>query len=615
MKDQYTVAHYMKDRLEELGLDRMFGVAGNYTAALLDTILAEDHPQISISGCANELTAGYAADAYARYKGIGAVFVTYSVGAFIALNPISGSFVEKAPVVLINGAPTNKEDSMEKNAGLLYSHTTGYQFVDIHMFRPVTAAAERITNGRQAPFQIDSALTALLSQKRPVYFEITEDVWRVPCSKPQGKLQSGSQAIISNRTADLDKAVAETMAIITKELSMLTKAPDKKREVIFWAGVEIQRYGLQEKFLHLLQIVNRLAGLTDFPIGFVTSPLSKSVISENNPYFKGCVTMTREKIDALVGETGCVIGIGAWTIGKDVHNQNIRSESTIFASHGGVLAGAQYIPMVPLEDYIDALTQAFIDLAKEKLAALKALEIKRPTIHALNLRSAQAIPMTYNLFFKDLENFVAEEHIVVADAGFPLIGAQSVHIPSRNGFVGQAAWLSIGYSVGAATGIKCANPDKRILVVVGDGAFHETAQAMSDHMANEHNTVIFLMNNGTYGIEQYIVNPNPYRETPVQYPEKPKSSDLQNHIYPYNKLPSWNFMAFAETFGAKGIKVETTEDMQSAMQTITEHPEDRFLVEVCLPANDSPGQLSTSAMDEVGEDEIDNPNWPPAGKF
>jgi indolepyruvate decarboxylase len=135
-----TVASYLKTRLEQLGLDHIFGVAGNYTAAFLDTILADESSPIIISGNANEICAGYAADAYARIKGIGALYVTYSVGAFSLLNAIAGSFVEQGPVVLINGAPTNKEDSTEKQAGLLYSHTTGYQFVDIHMFRPVTAA-------------------------------------------------------------------------------------------------------------------------------------------------------------------------------------------------------------------------------------------------------------------------------------------------------------------------------------------------------------------------------------------------------------------------------------------------------------------------------------------
>ncbi len=610
MTNQYTIANYLKDRLEELGLDRMFGVAGNYTAALLDTILAEDTPQIAISGCANELTAGYAADAYARYKGIGAVYVTYSVGAFIALNPISGSFVEQAPVVLINGAPTNKEDNTEKNAGLLYSHTTGYQFVDIHMFRPVTAAAERITNAVQAPFQIDSALTALLTEKRPVYFEIAEDVWRVPCAKPLGKLKSGAYAFNTNNQGDIKAAIDQTMEIITKKIE------GKKREVIFWAGIELQRYGLQDKFLELLKVVNRFSDITGYPIGFVTSPLSKSVISEDNEYFQGCVTMSNPNIEKLVKDTGVVVGIGAWTIGKDVHNQNIRSNSTVLASHGGVLAGPKYIPMVSLEIYMDGLIQAFIELAEAELKALAGINLNStPMFFARYAKQEIIQPMTYNLFYEKLQNLITEDHIVVADAGFPLIGAQNLHIPSRNGFVGQAAWLSIGFSLGAATGIKCANPDKRVAVVVGDGAFHETCQALSDHMSLNHNTVVFVMNNGVYGIEQFIVNPNPYRETPTNYPTQPRSSNLQNTIYSYNKLPSWNFMSFADTFGARGIKVETTADMDQALKEIEAHPTDRFLVEICIPATDSPGKLNTSSMDEVGEDEIDNPNWPPAGKF
>lgn len=164
MEQHYTVSDYLKERLEQLGMDQMFGVAGNYTAPLLDTILADKESPIKINGNANEMCAGYAADAYARLNGICGLYVTYSVGAFSLLNTIAGSFVEQVPVVLINGAPTNKEDAIEKNAGLLYSHTTGYQFVDIHMFRPITAAAERITNGAQAKFQIDAALTALLTQ-------------------------------------------------------------------------------------------------------------------------------------------------------------------------------------------------------------------------------------------------------------------------------------------------------------------------------------------------------------------------------------------------------------------------------------------------------------------
>ena len=71
-----TVAGYLKQRLEELGLERPFVVAGNYTAPFLDTILEDPRSPIVITGIPNEICAGYAADGYARLRGIGAVAVT-----------------------------------------------------------------------------------------------------------------------------------------------------------------------------------------------------------------------------------------------------------------------------------------------------------------------------------------------------------------------------------------------------------------------------------------------------------------------------------------------------------------------------------------------------------
>ncbi|MGO7223757.1 thiamine pyrophosphate-binding protein, partial [Rhizobium ruizarguesonis] len=53
----------------------------------------------------NELNAGYAADGYARLKGIGALCFTFSAGSLCTTIAFAGSYVVKVPVVLINGAP------------------------------------------------------------------------------------------------------------------------------------------------------------------------------------------------------------------------------------------------------------------------------------------------------------------------------------------------------------------------------------------------------------------------------------------------------------------------------------------------------------------------------
>ncbi len=70
----YTVTDYLLDRLAEAGVDHLFGVPGDFTLGLLDYV--ERHPTVRWVGCGNELGAGYAADGYARLRGLGAVCTT-----------------------------------------------------------------------------------------------------------------------------------------------------------------------------------------------------------------------------------------------------------------------------------------------------------------------------------------------------------------------------------------------------------------------------------------------------------------------------------------------------------------------------------------------------------
>jgi indolepyruvate decarboxylase len=598
MNPDYTVAQYLKTRLEQLGLRQMFGVAGNYTAPFLNTILADPKSPIAFSGNANEMCAGYAADGYARLTGIGALFVTYSVGAFSLLNTIAGSYTEQVSILLINGAPTNKEDSTEKNTGLLYSHTTGNMVPDIQMFRGVTVAAERITNARQAPFQIDSVLTALLTYRRPVYLEVAEDVWRASCVRPQGQLSSGADAIIT--ASETDSAVAATLQIISR----LPK-------VVFWAGIELQRFGLADAFLSLLDTVNRHAQPGQ-EVHFVTDALSKSVFSENHRYFEGCVTMTQSEIQTLLGPDGCLIGIGAWTTGKDTSNQNIRNSNVVLAAHQVVWAGAEFFPLIGLAGYIAKLQAAFASPSGESGGStrrLKGLRLKT-RIPAPAASAGESQPLTYDSFFATLGNWITEDNTMVVDAGFPLVGAQSVKIPAQDGFVAQAAWLAIGYSVAAATGVKCAQPHKRVIVVIGDGAFHETCQAVSDHHAYGQNNVVFVLVNGLYGIEQEIVNPNPFRTPPIDYPDQ-----QLDHLYPYNRLPAWRYDKVTEVFGGEGRKAGTVAELTSILKEIRATPDINFVVEVTIPTTDVPASIRSGLATDVGEDEIQNPSWPPVNIF
>ncbi len=83
MQPTYTIGDYLLDRLVDCGIDRLFGVPGDYNLQFLDHVIA--HQDLGWVGCANELNAAYAADGYARIKGAGALLTTYGVGELSAL--------------------------------------------------------------------------------------------------------------------------------------------------------------------------------------------------------------------------------------------------------------------------------------------------------------------------------------------------------------------------------------------------------------------------------------------------------------------------------------------------------------------------------------------------
>ena len=81
----YTVGNYLATRFEQIGVKHHFVVPGDYNLVLLDQLLRNKNLQQI--GCCNELNAAYAAEGYARVKGVGAVITTFNVGAFSAPSP------------------------------------------------------------------------------------------------------------------------------------------------------------------------------------------------------------------------------------------------------------------------------------------------------------------------------------------------------------------------------------------------------------------------------------------------------------------------------------------------------------------------------------------------
>ncbi len=97
-----SIGQYLIRRLQDYGIHDVFGIPGDYVLSFYGML--EQSP-INVVGCTREDCAGFAADAYARINGMGAVCVTYCVGGLSICNSVAGAYAEKSPVVVLTGSP------------------------------------------------------------------------------------------------------------------------------------------------------------------------------------------------------------------------------------------------------------------------------------------------------------------------------------------------------------------------------------------------------------------------------------------------------------------------------------------------------------------------------
>jgi indolepyruvate decarboxylase len=552
-----NVAGYIIARLQQMGLQHLFAVPGDYAGNFLVELDAT--PGIERVANVNELGCGYAADGYARFKGIGAACVQYGVGGFSVLNATAGSFVERVPVVVISASPSTDDRRLERTQGILFHHSTGDLLADQKVFGHVTVASVVVSDPESAPAQIDAALVALLTHRRPIYIEVLQNVWTLPCASPQGTL---APAAVTSDPEALAAAVEAAWSRI-----------QAARLPVLWAGVEIQRFGLQAT---LQQIVDA-SGLP-----FTTTSLGKTVLDEAQSQFIGTYSgpaspaITR----AVMKATDCPIALG--TIITDDYLDIMKSSfgQMIEITDTETRIGYSYYRQVAMRDFLEALLARF----QAQPGGPRACEL--PQVPAEPEAAAQAgDPLSYNIFYRRLTGFLEREGLfdkttlVLGESTSLYVFGNLFGLPP-NRFVGQAAWGSLGHETGCALGVALAT-GTRPYVVAGDGGFRMICQELSSLAARKCNAVVFVMSNDAYAIEQAFVNIDAF--TP------------DGEFAPFDLLPAWDYPALARAFGAKGYRVRTVEELDAALRELQGVSDLPALVEVVIPQKDLAPQLARLA--------------------
>jgi indolepyruvate decarboxylase len=318
--------------------------------------------------------------------------------------------------------------------------------------------------------------------------------------------------------------------------------------------VEIRRFGLHQKLI-------ALAERYGFPVA--TSLDSKAVFPERHPLFVGNylgeVGSARAR-EALEG-ADCVLMLGALMtdVNTGMFTARFDRPKVISALHEGVTVSYHRFPEVTLEDLLDALLAA-------RDPPRRATPIPPP---APAPAAAPAGPLTPDAVIAVLNRVAAGRPVLyTADVGDALFASVDLETDM---FLGPGYYASMGFAVPAAVGAGLAEPGLRPIALVGDGAFLMTGMDLATCVHLGLNAVVIVFNNRTHGMLAAIDGPA-------------RSYDL----------PAFDFVRFAESAGAQGVRARTAEELERALAAALETPA-TVLVEAVIP----PGAFS-APMQRLG---------------
>ncbi|EBP3360051.1 alpha-keto acid decarboxylase family protein [Salmonella enterica] len=539
MQNPYTVADYLLDRLAGCGIGHLFGVPGDYNLQFLDHVI--DHPTLRWVGCANELNAAYAADGYARMSGAGALLTTFGVGELSAINGIAGSYAEYVPVLHIVGAPC----SAAQQRGELMHHTLGDgDFRHFYRMSQAISAASAILDEQNACFEIDRVLGEMFAARRPGYIMLPADVAKKTAIPP-------TQAL-ALPVHEAQSGVETAFRYHARQCLM------NSRRIALLADFLAGRFGLRP----LLQ-----RWMAETPIAHATLLMGKGLFDEQHPNFVGTYSAgaSSKEVRQAIEDADRVICVGT------------RFVDTLTAGFTQQLPAERTLEIQP---YASRIGETWFNLPMaQAVSTLRELCLEcafapPPTRSAGQPVRIDKGELTQESFWQTLQQYLKPGDIILVDQGTAAFGAAALSLPDGAEVVVQPLWGSIGYSLPAAFGAQTACPDRRVILIIGDGAAQLTIQEMGSMLRDGQAPVILLLNNDGYTVERAI----------------------HGAAQRYNDIASWNWTQIPPALNAaqqaECWRVTQAIQLAEVLERLA-RPQRLSFIEVMLPKADLPELLRT----------------------
>lgn len=501
--------------LENEGVQYMFGVPGEENIGVMDALLSS---KIEFVTTRHESGAAFMAGMMGRLTGKpGVCLATLGPGATNLLTGVATGNMDRTPLVAIAG-----------QAALNRLHKESHQAYDlVSMYQPVTKWSATIQVDETVPEIVRKAFKVADSEKPGATFiELPEDVADLETNGEPLKIAKLGQASASEENV---QAVAE----------QINKA---KRSLII-SGNGVIRLNAEEQLVAFAEKLQSPVAETFMGKGGISwqHPLSLMTIGLKD---KDYVSYAFDLTDLII-----TVGYDMTEIPPTRWDPNGKIPIIHIDTQPAEVDAAYPVIHSLLGDIKENLLKLTEAVSPRKEAPPEVLQIREQILNEFHsFKDDTHFPVKPQKIVYDLRAVMGEEDITISDVGaHKMWMARMYHCYKPNTCLISNGLASMGVAVPGAIGAKLAKPDKKVVAVVGDGGFLMTGMELETAVRLKLPLVILIWKDKGYGLIEW---------------KQQKKYNRSSHI----RFGDPDFVALAEAFGAKGLRVEKTEDLQGILK-------------------------------------------------
>lgn len=516
------------------GVDVVFGIPGVQIMDAVDAIYRNKN--IRWISTRHEQTAAYMAYGYSLSTGkTGVALVLPGPGALNTAAAIGTAYSASAPVLLISGQIESQH--LDFHRGVL--HELDHQ-VDI--FRYLTKYCGRVSSAEDIPDYICRALRQLKTGRpRPAEIEVPYDLWA-----KKGEMAFSStekSAPIPPEPGDIDNIV-----------DILSKA----KHPIILTGRGAIKAGVSKE-------VTELAEKLRAPVLATTE--GQGMIPASHPFYGGNFTLWMNPIfkeaDAMlvIGSRLRASGNTRLNMGLDQRVIQVDCDSSELGRNHRTDLGISADAKLTLDVVIKSLGNKTSSLWKEREIAILMAGLRK--------KLEAAAPLQLSII-DTIHNTIGDEGIIVPDVTNIGYWCDIAYPVNRlYSYVDSSYFATLGFAFPTALGAKVGNPDRPVVAICGDGGFPYASSELAMAVQEKINVITLIFTNNAYGTVRSIQR----REFGGRYIG--------------NTLHNPDYVKFAEAFGAKGMRAESTEDLGGKLKQSLDAG-GPVLIEMPVPPLDTP---------------------------